>query len=123
MYDKTLVLEQLQNIEVSLQHVLERTSDIKTANDFSSTPHGVDMLDVSTMRLMACGEEINKIDRRTEGTLLTLYPEIEWRKIIGMRNFIAHDYHRIDAEIIFYAIQNDVRPLLATIQKIITDLK
>jgi len=122
MYDKTLVIEHLKNIEKSLIRVLDRTADIKNADDFALTPHGVDMLDVATVRLMACGEEINKIEKRTNGTLLSQHPEIDWRGAIDMRNFIAHDYHRVEAEVIFDAIQNEVRPLLTTIQKIITDL-
>jgi len=123
MYDELIVFESLQNVEKSLRHVLDRTSDIKSADDFVLTPHGVDMLDVATIRLMAVGEEIKKIDKRTKGTLLSQYPEIEWKEVIGMRNFIAHDYHRVDAEVIFDAIQNDVLPLLSIIQKIIADQK
>ncbi|MCL2417524.1 MAG: DUF86 domain-containing protein [Bacteroidales bacterium] len=123
MYDKSLVLEQLQNIEKSLIRVLDRTSDIKTPDDFTLTPHGVDMLDVATIRLMACGEEIRKIEKRTNGTLLSQYPDTDWRGVVEMRNFIAHDYHRVEAEIVFDTVQNDVRPLLTTIQKIISDLK
>jgi len=122
MYDKTLILDGLCDIEGALLHVLDRTSDIKTVDGFTLTPQGVDMLDVATVRLMACGEEISKIEKRTEGTLLSKYPEIEWKKIIAFRNFIAHTYFRVDAEVIFDAIQNEVRPLLTTIQKIITDL-
>ncbi|MCL2413176.1 MAG: DUF86 domain-containing protein [Bacteroidales bacterium] len=123
MYDKTLILEQLENIEGALIRVLDRTWDIEVADEFAVNPHGVDMLDVATIKLMAVGEEINKVDKRTKGTLLPQYPEIEWRKAIDMRNFIAHDYFRVRAEIIFNAVKNDVKPLLSTIQKIIADLK
>jgi len=81
------------------------------------------MLDVATIRLMAIGEEIKKIDKRTQGQLLVQYPNIAWKKIIDMRNFIAHEYFRVDAEEIFNTVQNKVQPLLTTIQQMITDLK
>jgi len=123
MYDKMLVLENLENIESTLLRVLDRTSDIKVVDDFTLTPQGVDLLDATTIRLMAVGEEINKIDKRTKGTLLEHYPEIEWNDIIAFRNFVAHTYFKIDAEIIFLAVQNKVPQLLSTIQKIIANLK
>ncbi|MDR2232609.1 MAG: DUF86 domain-containing protein [Tannerella sp.] len=122
MYDKTLVLDGLLDIEEALLHVIDRTSWIKEANDFSTTPQGVDMLDVATIRLMAIGEEIRKIDKRTKGQLLVQYPNIDWKKLTGMRNFIAHEYFRVDAEIIFDTIQNDVQPLLTTIQQMIKEI-
>jgi uncharacterized protein with HEPN domain len=122
MYDKTLVIDGLLDIEEALLHVIDRTSWIKTANDFAATPTGVDMFDVATIRLMAVGEEIKKIDKRTKGQLLVQYPTIDWNKITDMRNFIAHEYFRVDARVIFNTIQNDVQPLLTTIRQMIVDL-
>ena len=79
MYDKTLVIDGLRDIEEALLHVIDRTSWIKTAEDFATTPTGVDMLDVTTIRLMAVGEEIKKLDKRTKGQLLVHYPNIDWK--------------------------------------------
>jgi len=39
------------------------------------------------------------------------------------RSRIAHEYFHIDAEEIFDTVQNDVQPLLTTIQKMIADLE
>ena len=123
MYDKTLVIDGLLDIEEALLHIIERTSWIKTASDFATTPKGVDMLDVATIRLMAIGEEIKKIDKRTRGQLLVQYPNNDWEKITDMRNFIAHEYFRVDAVKIFDTVQNDVQPLLTAIRQIIGDLE
>ena len=123
MYDKTLVIDGLLDIEETLLHIIDRTSWIKTADDFASTPRGVDILDVATIRLMAIGEEIKKIDKRTKGQLLAQYPNIDWEKITNMRNFIAHEYFRVDAKEIFDTVQYDVQPLLTTIQQMIANLK
>ena len=112
----------LQDIEDVLLLVIERTIDVKTADDFALTAEGVDKLDATAIRLMAAGEEINKIDKRTKGELLKQYPEIEWNRIVSFRNFIAHAYFKTDAEDIFRIVKNDVKPLLQTIQKIIIDL-
>ena len=123
MYDKTLIIDQLLNVEEALLHINDRTTWIKTKDDFASTPRGVDILDVVTIRLMAVGEEVRKIDKRTKGTLLCNYTNIDWEKIIAMRNFIAHDYFRLDNEIIFDSLKHDVPPLLSTIQQMIADLE
>jgi len=122
MYEKSLIIDSLRIIEKSLLHIIDRTSWITTVDDFVCSPTGVDMLDVATIRLMAIGEEIKKIDKRTEGKLLSIYPDVDWKSIMGMRNFIAHAYYHVDAAIIFDTLQNNVQPLLATIQKIISDL-
>jgi hypothetical protein len=71
MYDKELILEELQRIEGTLLHVLDRTKDISTVNDFLSTPWGVDMLDVACIRLEAVGEALKSIDKHSEGQLLS----------------------------------------------------
>ena len=123
MYDKTLVIDGLRDIEEALLHIIDRTSRIKAAEDFATTPTGVDMLDVATIRLMAVGEEIKKINKRTQGQLLVHYPNIDWKKITDLRNIIAHEYFHIDAVEIFDTVQNDVQPLLTTIQQIIADLE
>jgi len=123
MYDKTLIIDGLHNIEESLLHILDRTNWIKTATDFFGTPSGVDMLDVTVVRLMAIGEEIKKIDKRSGGELLLQYPEIEWKNIMGLRDYIAHAYFRIDVAVVFDTLQNNLRPLLSTIQQMIADLE
>ena len=123
MYDRTLIIEGLRNIEASLLHILNRTSWIKEVGDFFETSSGVDMLDITAVRLMAIGEEIKKIDKRSGGELLLQYPETEWKNIMGLRDFIAHAYFRIDAAVVFDTLQNNLRPLLSTIQQMIADLE
>jgi uncharacterized protein with HEPN domain len=123
MYDKTLVIDGLRDIEEALLHVINRTSWVKTVEDFATTPNGMDMLDVATIRLMAVGEEVKKIEKRTQGQLLVQHPNINWKDIMDLRNLIAHEYFRIDAKVIFDTIQNKVQPLLTTIQQMIADLE
>jgi len=123
MYDKTLVLDGLYDIEEALLYIIDRTSWVKKSEDFATTPTGMDMLDVVTVRLMAIGEEIKKINKRTMGQFLIHYPNIDWKKIMDLRNIIAHEYFRLDVKEIFDTMQNDVQPLLITIQQMIADLE
>ena len=41
MYDKTLIIDGLSDIEEALLHVIDRTLWIKTAADFATTPNEV----------------------------------------------------------------------------------
>ena len=46
------------------------------------------------------GEALKKIDKITHRSLLIHYQEIEWKKVMGMRDIITHHYFDIDAETI-----------------------
>ncbi|XGW00520.1 MAG: DUF86 domain-containing protein [Leptolyngbya sp. BL-A-14] len=37
-------------------------------------------------------------------------PEIEWRKIAGLRDVLAHTYFQIEDEIVWDVVQNKVKP-------------
>jgi uncharacterized protein with HEPN domain len=114
-------LEYLTKIEENLLHIQERTQNIHSAEDFSKTPHGVDMLDVTVIRLEAIGETVKNIDKNTEGLLLLKYAAIPWRKIMKMRDIIAHHYFDVDEEVIFGIVKNDLNQLLDTIRNMRND--
>jgi uncharacterized protein with HEPN domain len=123
MYDRTLIIDGLLNIEEALLYITDRTLWINTAADFASSPQGVDILGAVTIRVMAIGEEIKKIDKRSKSQLFVQYPNIDWKRFTELRNFIAHEYFHIDAEEIFDAVKNKLPPLLSTIQQMIADLE
>ncbi|MBW1759325.1 MAG: hypothetical protein JRI88_03225 [Deltaproteobacteria bacterium] len=56
MYDKTLLLEKLQQIDEALGRIERRSSSIKTADDFLDSDMGLDMLDAIAMMLIVIGE-------------------------------------------------------------------
>ena len=38
-------------------------------------------------------------------------PQVEWRKIVGMRDFIAHAYFDVDLEIVWDVVSTKLAPL------------
>jgi uncharacterized protein with HEPN domain len=66
-------------------------------------------VDACLMQVIYIGEMVNKL---SSGFMLE-YDEIEWFKIRGLRNIIAHDYLGIDYEEIWNILTDQV-PLLNT---------
>ncbi|MBE0684773.1 MAG: DUF86 domain-containing protein [Anaerolineaceae bacterium] len=46
------------------------------------------------------------------------YPEIPWGKIQGIRNVLIHEYYRLDEEIIWQTVQEDIPNLIEMLEKI-----
>jgi uncharacterized protein with HEPN domain len=122
MYDKSLVLEILDQIIDAIEIVRERCLYAKCVDDFCDTKEGQEKLDGICMKLISVGESLKKIDSMTDKKLLENYPQIEWRKIKGIRDFISHHYFDLDAEVIFGICQNNTTELYTTLQQIRDDL-
>lgn len=50
------------------------------------------------------------------------YPQIDWRRIAGMRDIVAHHYFSIHDEIVWDVVSNKISPLQEQIQQIIQAL-
>ena len=123
MYDKKLLLETLEQIHKLTKTILFRFEPIKNVSDFTDSPAGMEKLDSICMPLIAIGESLKKLDKITEGGLFKKYPEIEWRKAIGMRNIISHQYFDIDAEAVFHVCDIEIPRLANMVEKMIKDNK
>jgi uncharacterized protein with HEPN domain len=123
MYDKSLVLEILEQIIEAVEIAKERCAFATVQDDFMDTKEGQEKLDGICMKLIAVGESLKKIDTITEKKLLLQYPQVEWRKIKGIRDFISHHYFDLDAEVIFSICQDHMDDLLLTLRQIVQDLK
>jgi len=49
---------------------------------------------------------------------LSKYPEVDWKKAMGMRDIITHHYADINAEAVFLTCQKKIPQLIKTIKKI-----
>ena len=123
MYDKTLVIDILDQIIDAIEIVQDRCTFAKCEDDFSHTKKGQEKLDSICMKLIAVGESLKKIDHITSKTLLANYPQIELKKIKGIRDFISHHYFDLDAEVIFGICQDHIEDLLITLKIMKTDLQ
>ncbi len=118
MHSRELSLEILEQIYGSIQKVLKRFEPIKSANEFTDSDAGMEKLDAICMQLIAIGEALKNLDKITNCSLLPKYPEIDWKKVKGMRDIISHHYFDIDAEAIYRVCSDHIEQLAEVIKKI-----
>ena len=122
MFDRELLVERLASILQALERIPRRFAGIETPSDFVTSEAGVDRMDAISMILVAVGEEFKAIDRKTEGQLLSRYPEVDWRGLIGVRDVLAHAYFQVNAEQLFGICRDDIPELIETVRRMIKDL-
>lgn len=122
MYDKELAIEILNQILQASLTVISRFERISGVSDFTDTPAGIEKMDSVCMQLIVIGEAIKKLDKITEGLLLSRYLDVDWRKAAGMRDILTHHYADIDPNAVFYTCRDKIPVLSKTIRRIIADI-
>lgn len=92
MYDKELALHILEQALKSSETIRTRFEPVRSFDDFTSSPAGMEKFDSICMLLITIGESLKNLDKVTNGKLLSEYPEIEWKKVKGLRDIITHQY-------------------------------
>jgi uncharacterized protein with HEPN domain len=113
-----IISDNLQIILESIILIEERFSKVDAPEKFVISHDGLLLLDAVSMRLQVIGELTKKI-YKIKPSLLKGYSEIDWDKIIKLREIISHHYEMVDHEIIFDICKNHIPILKSTIQKII----
>lgn len=106
-----MVYETLKNIDMAITRLQERTVQIHTVDDFLLSPFGMEKLDAACMVIIALGESVKTLDKLTNKELLPTYPSIEWKKVMGARDIMAHHYFEVDADAVFKIIKTELEPL------------
>ena len=122
MYDKELVLEILAQIYRSTQTIIKRFEPIKSADEFMNSDSGQEKLDAICMQLISIGESLKNLDKVTDSSLLSRYPQIDWKKVKGLRDIITHHYFDLDAEAIYDVCEKHIGDLSTTIGKMIKEM-
>lgn len=121
-FNRDLTVNILKQIENAILLIKTRTSDITSANDFLTSPEKAEKLDAVCMQFIAIGESIKGLDKVTSQELLKTDDSVPWRKVMGLRDVIAHHYFDVDAEQIWWIIENELDALLTAIQGFIKKL-
>jgi uncharacterized protein with HEPN domain len=103
----------LEDIEKSCIRIVRYTEDRSRDEVFSDEIR----FDAVLFNLQILGEAIKKLPF----DLRQRYPEVPWREIAGLRDFVAHAYFALDLEILWNAIQEGVPALLVQIRGVIAN--
>lgn len=112
----------LEQIERALDTISRRFAPVTSPEYFSETEAGMEKLDAICMQLIALGEGVKNLDKVTNGVLLTRYPQVEWRKVMGMRDVISHHYFDMDAEIVYSVCRDHIPQMRSTVRAKLDDL-
>ena len=113
----------LEDIDASITHLKKWNVGVQDFLALESTEEGLQKLAADAMLIEAIGEGIKQLDKRTEGKLLVLQPDIPWQLVMGMRDRIAHGYFDLDIGYIEDVIMNDLDPLQRAIQELTKYIK
>lgn len=122
-YDREVVIDILENMLWALDQIKKRFTAIETSSDFLDSDLGLEKLDSICMQLINIGEALKRIDKITERTLLKQYSQIEWKRVMGMRDIITHHYFDIDAETVFTVCDEHVLQLEKALKMIRKELE
>ena len=121
---KSQIIESLlKKIFQTVERILANSETITSPSFYLLTPSGMERLESTCMLLIAIGEGVKGVDKLTDIKLLSFYPEMDWKGVMGMRDIIAHHYFDLDAEIVYDVIKHDLPKLKDVLQQIIDDLK
>lgn len=109
------------NPHVRLRHMLDAAREVV---DFTTGRKRAD-LDTDQLLLRALsmstgiiGEAASQLDDEFRQS----YDSIPWRQIIGMRNFLFHEYFRVDPDILWQTVTRAVPPLIPQIESILAEM-
>jgi uncharacterized protein with HEPN domain len=78
--------------------------------------------DVFRLAIERALEVVGEAANRLPPEFRDKYPDVEWRKIIGMRNVLIHGYDVVQPEILWDTVQQNIPRLLNQIEVILRDL-
>ena len=108
---KSQIIESLlKKILQTVERILANSETITSPSFYLLTPSGMERLESTCMLLIAIGEGVKGVDKLTDKKLLSFYPEMDWKGVMGMRDIVAHHYD-LDAEIVYDVIKHDLPKL------------
>jgi uncharacterized protein with HEPN domain len=105
----------LEAILEATDKILQYTYGFSSADEFDND-HLI--FDATMMNFVVIGEMVKKLSDDFKNT----HPELEWNKIKGFRNIVAHDYFGIDAEEVWQIVRNKIPGLKIDITNLLDKL-
>ncbi|WP_051718723.1 DUF86 domain-containing protein [Hymenobacter sp. IS2118] len=108
---KPLDSTRLQELHYAATRVLTRLQDTGLPEFLADE----DLQDIALLQLVIIGEAAARVSEATKQQ----YPQIEWRRAAGLRNFIVHEYAKVDFEVIWSTITQELPGLVTELPSVL----
>ena len=105
----------LEHISVCIEKIIKLTEILQTLESFEERW-------VEQDAMIRNFEILGEASKHLSNTLKDKYPEIEWAKMKGMRNFMTHQYFGIQLDTVWETAKTDIPLLKEQIITILNDL-
>lgn len=109
-----------KNNTIYLKHILEAINNIENYIENILTVDAFTQSKITKDAVLRNFEIIGEATNNLENEFITQHPQIEWDKIISMRNFIIHEYFGVDLELVWETIKKDLPILKKEIEKLLS---
>jgi uncharacterized protein with HEPN domain len=109
-------------VDILLEEILEAIDLLQRYTDgltYEAFASDVEKQDAVIRRLEIIGEAVKGLPEE----LRAAYPDTPWSEIAGARDIMIHEYFRVDLELAWEMVQDDLRPLAAEVRGMLKDLR
>lgn len=110
---------------VAIHHMLDNARDASALyaertlrGDWDADPMLREALNAALIRYM---EVIGEAARRVPQGLRACHPEIDWPRIVGLRNRLIHEYDNVNLRLLGQIIREELPPLIAQLERMLAD--
>lgn len=110
-----------RNRERDRVHLLRMRDAARYAQQFAAG-RAIEELDTDIqfrMALVKAVELVGESASRTSDELRAQQPQLPWRKMIGMRNVLVHNYWAIEQDEFWDAVQSHIPALITELERLI----
>lgn len=95
---------------------LRRIEDFTQAIDSGSFASDIEKQSAVLHQRLVLGEAV----RRLSPDFRERHPSIPWAKMMAMRNLLIHSYDRVDLQIVWDTVEQELPPLLASVEPLLS---
>lgn len=106
--------------KVRLQHIayaITLVNEFMTGQDFTALIQNKLLLSAIERQVEIIGEAANHLSEEIKQK----YPSVPWKKIVGFRNLISHEYFRIDIAILWDVVVDKIPTLEIYVNEILAE--
>lgn len=104
--DRALLYDILESARLAVSYIQE-----VPVEDFLGS---LQLQDAVTRRVEIIGEAAGSLSEETKSSL----PNLPWRDMTDMRNFLVHQYGDVDPQVVWDTVKLDLPPLITALERL-----